>query len=53
MAVFRSDQAQLTFCAEPVQGADIERFTTATVASAGTLAGDSAVPGNLSITVNN
>ena len=50
MGVFRSDQAQVTFAAEPAQGADIERYTSATVSNASTLDG-AVTSGALSITL--
>ena len=51
MAVFRSDQAQITFAAEPAQGADMERIT-ATVAAQGYIAtANAASAGDTSITV--
>jgi len=49
MAVFRSDQAQVTFAAEAAQGGDLERLG-ATVTAVSYLA-SSANPGDLSITV--
>ena len=40
MAVFRSDQAQITFAAEPAQGGDVERLSIASgTATAGYLNG--------------
>ena len=35
MAVFRSDQAQVTFAAEAAQGGDMERYTAATLSATG------------------
>ena len=53
MAVFRSDQAQVTFAAEAAQGGDLERLMWGTaVAGTPSFLDVSANPGDLSITVD-
>ena len=51
MAVFRSDQAQVTFAAEAAQGGDVERLGTTTTAAGYLAAANSASPGDSSIVV--
>ena len=52
MAVYRSDQAQLTFASEVAQGGDVERLHGASVTGASyLLAANTAEAGDTSITV--